>query len=73
MNDSSALVSSLPPNPSPAAPRRLGELDGSARAALFRSVRVIATDVDGTLTRGRALDPEVVRVIAALARRGLVL
>jgi hydroxymethylpyrimidine pyrophosphatase-like HAD family hydrolase len=43
---------------------------GSARARLLGSVRVVATDVDGTLTRGRALDPEVVRVIAALAETG---
>jgi hydroxymethylpyrimidine pyrophosphatase-like HAD family hydrolase len=47
------------------------ELDGSARATLLGSVRTVATDVDGTLTRGPALDPEVVRVIAALAARGL--
>jgi len=45
-------------------------LDGSVRTALLREVRLVATDVDGTLTRGRSLDPEVVRVIAALAAGG---
>lgn len=49
----------------------LHSLSGSERAALLAPVRVVATDVDGTLTRGRALDPEVVRVIAALAAHGL--
>lgn len=73
MNDSSLLAPPTAPSPLPAAPRRLAELDGSARAALLRPIRAIATDVDGTLTRGRALDPEVVRVIAALARRGLAI
>ena len=63
MTDSSVLASSvLVP---------FAELDGSARATLLRPIRMIATDVDGTLTRGRALDPEVVRVIAAMAREGL--
>lgn len=46
-------------------------LTGSARASVLGPIRVIATDVDGTLTKGRALDPEVVRVIAAMAARGL--
>lgn len=32
---------------------------------------MVATDVDGTLTRGRALDPAVVRVIAALTEAGV--
>lgn len=48
----------------------LSAVTGPARAALLRPIRVVATDVDGTLTRGRALDPEVVRVIAALAEAG---
>ncbi len=48
----------------------LRHVTGSARAALLGSVRVVATDVDGTLTRGRSLDPAVVRVISALADAG---
>lgn len=49
----------------------LATLDARARADLLGPVRVVATDVDGTLTRKGALDPEVVRVIAALAAAGL--
>ena len=50
----------------------LSRLDPGERARRLAPVRVVATDVDGTLTRDGALDPEVVRVIAALAEAGLV-
>lgn len=46
-------------------------ITGPARAALLGPIRIVATDVDGTLTRDGALDPEVVRVISALAEAGL--
>lgn len=48
----------------------LASLDARARAAALGPIRVVATDVDGTLTHDGALDPEVVRVIAALAAAG---
>lgn len=65
-----AMTSAAPP-PDPAVLVPLASLDPSARAAMLRPVRVVATDVDGTLTREGALDPEVVRVIAALVRAGV--
>lgn len=49
----------------------LRDLDPLAWARTLAAVRVVATDVDGTLTRHGALDPEVVRVIAALAAAGV--
>ncbi|MCA9706434.1 MAG: HAD family phosphatase [Myxococcales bacterium] len=49
----------------------LSSLSRSERRALLAPIRVVATDVDGTLTHRGALDPEVVRVISALAEAGL--
>ena len=37
-------------------PKAFSDLDGSARTTLLGRVRMVATDVDGTLTRGRGLD-----------------
>lgn len=68
MNDPSTSAPAPAPGPTLVV---LAELEPSVREALLGRVRTIATDVDGTLTHGRALDPEVVRVIAALARKGL--
>ena len=68
MNAPSTLAPAPAPGPTLVV---LAELEPSVRAALLARVRTIATDIDGTLTHGRALDPEVVRVIAALARKGL--
>lgn len=48
----------------------LSSLAKDELAALLAPIRMIATDVDGTLTKGRALHPEVVRVIAALTEAG---
>src|SRR5690606_23609802 len=63
----------MPPTADPSTPVLvpLASLSASARAAMLRPIRLVATDVDGTLTRGGALDPEVVRVIAALAASGV--
>lgn len=44
----------------------LSSLSASVRADRLAPIRVVATDVDGTLTCGGSLDPEVVRVISAL-------
>ncbi|MCX4240079.1 HAD family hydrolase [Paraliomyxa miuraensis] len=49
----------------------LSSLDVPTRGRRLGPIRVVATDVDGTLTRHGALDPEVVRVIAALTAAGV--
>lgn len=49
----------------------LSSLSPAERADRLAPVQVVATDVDGTLTRGGALDPEVVRVISALVDAGI--
>lgn len=60
-------MSDLDPRPaSSSEPIALSSLEPERLAEVLASVRVVATDVDGTLTREGALDPEVVRVIAAL-------
>jgi hydroxymethylpyrimidine pyrophosphatase-like HAD family hydrolase len=56
-------------DPTPLVP--FEHLRGPARARVLAPIRVVATDVDGTLTRGRALDPAVVRVLGALAANGI--
>jgi len=48
----------------------LSHLGGPDLTRLLAPIEMIATDVDGTLTRGSALDPEVVGVVAALAEAG---
>lgn len=48
----------------------LASLSAAERLALLAPIRVVATDVDGTLTRDGALDPAVVRVISALVEAG---
>ncbi len=50
----------------------LSRLPAPERSARLASIRIVATDVDGTLTRDGALDPEVVRVISALVEIGLL-
>lgn len=47
--------------------RPLADLDPSTASA----IRLVATDVDGTLTRDGALDPAVVAVIAELTQAGI--
>lgn len=49
----------------------LSSLSGPELSRRLAAVRLVATDVDGTLTDRGALDPEVVRVIAALVDAGL--
>jgi hydroxymethylpyrimidine pyrophosphatase-like HAD family hydrolase len=53
------------------APIPLGSLDPAACAARSRPIRLLATDVDGTLTREGALASEVVDAIARLAASGI--
>lgn len=48
----------------------LSSLEPAELRRRLAPIRIVATDVDGTLTRGGALDPEVVRVIAALVDAG---
>ena len=55
----------------PSEPIALSSLEPEILGRILAPIRVVATDVDGTLTREGALDPEVVRVIAALADTGL--
>lgn len=52
-------------------PIPLAQLDRSERARIFGGIALLATDVDGTLTRNGALDPEVVHQIARLALAGI--
>ena len=59
-------------SPIPLADRELA--DGhDPSAAVLRDIALVATDVDGTLTRGGALDPRVVAVIPLLAAAGVFL
>ena len=52
-------------------PTSLGDLSDGARTGRFGAIRLLATDVDGTLTRGSALDPRVVVEIARLCELGI--
>lgn len=52
-------------------PTPLGQLDRAERHRIFGGIAVLATDVDGTLTRDRGLDPEVVLQIARLGEAGI--
>ena len=57
-------------SPIPLADRELA--DGhDPSAAVLRDIALVATDVDGTLTRAGALDPRVVAVIPQLAAAGV--
>lgn len=49
----------------------LSSLSPAQRRQALAPIRLVATDVDGTLTKGTALDPEVVRVIGALVEAGI--
>jgi hypothetical protein len=49
----------------------LAALDREAQVRLLGGVTLLGTDVDGTLTRGRALDPQVVHQIARLGEAGI--
>lgn len=49
----------------------LSRLSPDELRRVFAPITLVATDVDGTLTRGAALDPEVVRVIPALVEAGI--
>jgi hydroxymethylpyrimidine pyrophosphatase-like HAD family hydrolase len=49
----------------------LGSLDPAARAARAGAVRLVATDVDGTLTREGALAAEIIGAIARLVAAGI--
>src|SRR5438128_2036065 len=52
-------------------PVALAALDPAARAARGGRVRLVATDVDGTLTREGKLAPEVLAAIARLVVAGI--
>jgi hydroxymethylpyrimidine pyrophosphatase-like HAD family hydrolase len=52
-------------------PTPLHQLSAPERARRFGAIRLLATDVDGTLTKGNGLDPEVVAQIARLCARGI--
>lgn len=59
------------PSVPPWAPIPLATLDPAARVARAGAIRLVATDVDGTLTREGALAAEVVAAIARLAAAGI--
>ncbi|MBK6917481.1 MAG: HAD family phosphatase [Deltaproteobacteria bacterium] len=52
-------------------PEPLRSLDADARRRILGGVTLLATDVDGTLTKGDGLDPEVVAAIARLVQAGI--
>lgn len=52
-------------------PTALADLSDPERVRYFGAIRMLATDVDGTLTKAGALDPEVVVQIARLAGLGI--
>ncbi|PRQ04714.1 phosphoglycolate phosphatase [Enhygromyxa salina] len=56
-----------PRDPSTLAPRPLAEI-ATGRVA---TIRVVATDVDGTLTRGGEFGPDVIAALAKLTRAGV--
>jgi len=59
------------PSDPPWAPIPLASLDPAARVARAGAIRLVATDVDGTLTREGALAADVVEAIAQLAHAGI--
>jgi len=52
-------------------PVGLGTLDPALRAARAGAIRLVATDVDGTLTREGALAPEIIAAINRLVAAGI--
>jgi hydroxymethylpyrimidine pyrophosphatase-like HAD family hydrolase len=52
-------------------PRRLADIGEAQKSQLRASIRVIATDVDRTLTTGGKIGSDVARAVAALAERGI--
>ncbi len=52
-------------------PTSLGQVSALERTRRFGGIRLLATDVDGTLTKDAALDPDVVAEIGRLHRLGI--